>query len=96
MRRSTKDVWLPLALTIVSVACLVKVTRRRSKMSCLCTHSIRSHEEGKRCTAIVGDKQCPCPEFRDGDVRAALEEFDRQTELYKLVQEMQPLTKSIQ
>ncbi len=96
MKLFSKGGLLPLALTVASVVCLAKVTKRRYRMSCLCTHGLRSHEEGKRCTAIVGDKQCACPEYRDNDVRAKLDEFDRQTELYQLLYRMEPLTKSIQ
>jgi len=65
-------------------------------MACVCTHSVKSHEEVRGCTAIVGDRECPCLEFRDGDVRGAIDEFDKQTELYLLLHQMEPLTKSIQ
>lgn len=65
-------------------------------MRCICTHSLKSHEDGKRCTAIIGTKQCECFEFRDGDVAEQIAEFDRQTALYQMLQQMEPITKSIQ
>jgi hypothetical protein len=65
-------------------------------MACICTHSLKSHENGERCTAIEGKKQCGCIKYRDGDTASQIADFDKQSELYQLLNKMEPLTKSIQ